>query len=353
MLLMSYLTTAISPAIFWPIAVFGMLYPYLLLGNLLFFIYYAFKKSKKAWFSLIIICLYFPRHWQQFQVIDHSEWKKEEKDVKVLSYNVRLFNKYGWKPDTDTKQKIFDFIAEEQADILLFQEFYHVSDHPDYKAIEEVIEHSQAPHYFFERFEPQIDKRFFGLAIFSKHPIINSGIVVASHVKGKARATFADIVIEKDTIRAYNLHLRSLRFQGPDYNFLEDPNKLNSNDQVIRSKEIIKKLRDAFKDRALESETIVKHIEACPYPIVLGGDFNDPPYTYSYYQFFPLLNDGFKESGSGFGFTYEGTGYLPPYRIDYLMSSPDLKVKAFTTHSDIQLSDHIPLTMLLTRSKKE
>mgnify|MGYP001047593521 FL=1 len=352
MLLLSYLSSSISPTTFWPLAVFGMLYPYLLLFNVIFAVYYLLGKSHKLWLSVIVLALYFPRHWDQFQLIDHSNWEKEAGDLKVLSYNVRLFNKYGWKPDNQAKQKIFDFVKEQEADILLFQEFYHISDHPQFGAIEDMIVHSKAPYYYFERFEPATDKRFFGLAIFSKYPIVASGIVVASKTKGKARATFADIVIEKDTVRAYNLHLRSLRFVGSDYSFLQDPDQLYSNDRMVRSKEIIKKLRDAFKDRAIESEHIKAHIENCPYPVILGGDFNDPPYTYSYYQMFPILQDAFKENGFGLGFTYEGTGWLPPYRIDYLMHDNQFESRAFKTHSDIDLSDHNPITMLVNRNNK-
>ena len=46
-----------------------------------------------------------------------------EKNVKVLSYNVRLFNNYNWikniKPDT-----IYNYLNNKKADIVCLQEFY-------------------------------------------------------------------------------------------------------------------------------------------------------------------------------------------------------------------------------------
>ena len=54
---------------------------------------------------------------------DHSI-KNKNNTVKILSYNVRLFNAYKWIKKNDTKEQILNFINKENPDLLCIQEFY-------------------------------------------------------------------------------------------------------------------------------------------------------------------------------------------------------------------------------------
>ena len=48
--------------------------------------------------------------------------------MKVMSYNVRLFDLYNWSHNTATRNEILDLIRVEDPDILCLQEFVHADD---------------------------------------------------------------------------------------------------------------------------------------------------------------------------------------------------------------------------------
>ena len=87
----------------------------------------------------------------------------------------------------------------------------------------------------------------------------------------------------------------------------------------------------------LNLEVIKNHMNDSPYPIVVCGDFNDTPNSFSYQKIVNGLNDSFLQKGSGFGSTF--LGKIPFLRIDYILHSPNVKIQSFTTHK-AKLSDH-------------
>ena len=100
---------------------------------------------------------------------------------------------------------------------------------------------------------------------------------------------------------------------------------------------IARRLKRSFKKRAFQVGVIKEHMEKSPYPIVVCGDFNDTPNSFSYQKIFRGLSDSFLQKGNGFGSTFIGN--IPFLRIDYILHSPDLTIQSFTTHK-AKLSDH-------------
>ena len=56
-----------------------------------------------------------------------------------------------------------------------------------------------------------------------------------------------------------------------------------------------------------------------PYPVIVCGDFNDTPVSYSYQQLRGDFNDAFVGSGKGIWKNY--IGKLPSFRIDNIFYS--------------------------------
>jgi endonuclease/exonuclease/phosphatase (EEP) superfamily protein YafD len=96
-------------------------------------------------------------------------------------------------------------------------------------------------------------------------------------------------------------------------------------------------LRSAFEKRADQARRVVEHLKTSPYPVIVCGDFNDTPMSYTYNQFQLLLLDAFRQSGLGLGSTY--VGKLPAGRIDYLFYSAMLSVSHFKIQKQTR-SDH-------------
>jgi endonuclease/exonuclease/phosphatase family metal-dependent hydrolase len=204
-------------------------------------------------------------------------------------------------------------------------------------------------HYFYTNYDGRPGKkRINAIAIFSKFPIINSGFLKLN--RKNTHAIFADIIIQQDTIRVYNLHLASIRFGREDYSFyshLTDPENEPENTPLKEgSKRMFSKLKKAFITRSAQVNELTMHMEQCRYPIILGGDFNDTPYSYTYHQITEHLRDAYKTAGSGF---FESTyaGKLPAFRIDYItysdfFSAIDYQKPSYT------MSDHYPVIARLS-----
>ena len=64
--------------------------------------------------------------------------------------------------------------------------------------------------------------RYYGIATFSKYPIISKGDIV--HPGSSSLSIYSDILIEKDTFRIFNNHLQSFRLKRMERSFIEEIN---------------------------------------------------------------------------------------------------------------------------------
>src|SRR5204862_7418375 len=108
----------------------------------------------------------------------------------------------------------------------------------------------------------------------------------------------------------------------------------------------ILRLKRAFIKRSQQVRVLHRHILESPYPVILCGDFNDTPSSYTYATLCKGMEDSFRESGSGFGKTYIGA--FPSFRIDYILHDGKLHSTGYLTHGE-KLSDHFPISCWIGR----
>jgi endonuclease/exonuclease/phosphatase (EEP) superfamily protein YafD len=99
-------------------------------------------------------------------------------------------------------------------------------------------------------------------------------------------------------------------------------------------------LKQGFVRRALQAQVVKNYVDRSPYTVIVAGDFNDTPVSYSYRKIRKGLNDAFVRSGYGAGFTYRGN--YPPNRIDYILYSNSLVSTRFDIMR-VKYSDHYPI----------
>ncbi|MBN8701656.1 MAG: endonuclease/exonuclease/phosphatase family protein [Bacteroidetes bacterium] len=345
LLLFSYLAPYISPENFWYIAFLGLGYPALLLVNFIFILFWLFLKWRLALISLVSILIGYSNIAALVQInlsAANHEKNHSEKEFKLMSYNVRLFDLYNWTKNKETRNKIFDLLIEEAPDIICFQEFYQ-DDTDGFKTRDTLLAFQKAKYVHEEytyNYTSKRDTLHIGLATFSKFPIVGKG-VVPFEVKNNNICMFTDVVIQSDTIRIYNMHLQSIHFSNSDYKFVESiMTDKEAEEEVEKSKKILSRLKSAFKKRALQAEAVAAHIAKCPYKVIVCGDFNDTPSSYAYSKISSKLNDAFMEKGFGFGKSYAGK--FPSFRIDYILHSKQLELTDFSIVRE-ELSDHFPI----------
>ncbi|MDD4848141.1 MAG: endonuclease/exonuclease/phosphatase family protein, partial [Bacteroidales bacterium] len=94
-----------------------------------------------------------------------------------------------------------------------------------------------------------------------------------------------------------------------------------------------------------QARLVHQFISQSPYPVIVCGDFNDTPGSYSYQQVSKGLKDGFLEAGQGFGQTFNGD--IPLMRIDYIFHNDHFQATDFQVHIN-HYSDHYPVSAFLS-----
>ncbi|MBQ7442727.1 MAG: endonuclease/exonuclease/phosphatase family protein [Bacteroidaceae bacterium] len=92
--------------------------------------------------------------------------------------------------------------------------------------------------------------------------------------------------------------------------------------------------------RSGQAITIANEKRQSPNPIILAGDFNDVPYSFTYKTLLAGLTDAFTTGGHGFGATYRGARGL--FRIDYIFADQHIQCFDYQT-LDLTYSDHRPV----------
>lgn len=344
-LLLSYLAPLIDPSKFFFPALLGLIYPYLLVTNVAFAIYWLIRLKKEVLISLLVILLgwnhlnnLLPLNLSRKDVPDHIP---SSQFLRVLSYNVRGFDIYHWIQDPDIKREMFGLIEQQEPDIVCFQEYfttiYRGRKHSDIAGHLDYLPHNEV----YYATDPA-KKTGFGIATFSRYPIIRRSRI-PFNTTGNA-AMYTDILFRSDTIRVFNVHLQSIRFRDEDYAFMDTLKFKYSNEHMREIKNIGSQLKTAFSVRAGQADMISSYIEDSPHPVIVMGDFNDTPRSYAYRKIKKGMKDAFSKAGRGFGNTYSGN--LPSVRIDYILYSDPLIPYQFERIKR-EFSDHYPITVRL------
>ena len=174
-------------------------------------------------------------------------------------------------------------------------------------------------------------------AIFSKFPITKSGSIPFG--PGLNACLWADVVVRTDTFRTYSIHLESNRLSNSSYDFLVQ-NEYETSEAIKGLSSFILNYSKYSSKRASQAELVKKHTQKSPYPVIISGDLNAPPMSYTYKTLKSGLCDTFVEKGTGFGTTW--TGAIPMLRIDYIFASEKLINTNYTCYKK-DLSDHYPI----------
>jgi len=329
----------VSPAVFWPFAFFGLLHPAFVLLNFLFLLLWTLRRRKQAFYTLAILLFSIPWYGLQFRFHFGTPEVAPSSAFKFMSYNVRLFDRYNWTKDKNTRSKMFALIKSQQPDVLNLQEFFNQNS-GEYRNLDTLKKLLAFPYVHVE-YTLSLKDNHFGIVTFSKFPIVNTGQIIFN-TRNNNRCIYTDLLINKDTVRVYNMHLQSISFGFADIKFLHQIYSGEDADSEIESsKNILRRMKRAFEKRARQAESIAAHMAACHYKLIACGDFNDTPISYSYHTISEGLKDAFLESGSGLGKSFDNPYPVP--RIDYILHSYSMKSFEFKTIQVDGMSDHYPI----------
>ena len=302
LLLGTYLNAYVPPKVFPWFNMLSLGFPVLMILHVVLCIFWIFLWKKRAFvFLLFSLFLINPtKRW-----VNYEGENKELANLKIVTLNTKGGAFYGY-------QKIYDFLENTDADIILAQEYGAEFNVPGYE-------------YKTDSYEI--------VALNSKTKILNQGKIATV---GNGNAFFADVEINGKKIRLINIYMSPFSFEKGKVKPAED---LDQN--KVKLKYIVRKLVPTFKNHQDEVADIQKAVADSPYPVILVGDFNAVPNSYEYYHLGKNLKDVFVETGNGSATSFHD--YKFPIRIDYVFCSPELKPISYKVDRSVKLSDHFPV----------
>ena len=330
--LLSYLAPYINPQKIWQASFLGLAYPTLLWINLIFIVVWSMARKKYAFLSLLVIIL----GWSALRSLvgmnfDNAATVDKASTFRILTYNTNALyglNDPNSKPNQNALRSSFkNFVEEQQANIICFQEF------PGSKR------------YLFE------DSTRFGqynqlitpiASIFSTWPILDSES--AYFPKSSNGYLWADVKTSFDTIRIFNIHLQSNSIS-------KTTDKVQVTDLAEQEtwstfRGLLARVNEQTLKRVDQAEMISEMMSQSPHPVILTGDFNNTPQSYSFKLLSTGLIDSFRAKGFGLGTTYAGK--IPNLRIDFILVDQLFEVVASEV-PQVEFSDHYPVVSTFTQ----
>ncbi len=357
-MLLLYLLPALPASVSWIVNLFALLFPFLLILQLGFLVFWLMAKRKLVLIPVItlLLCWNLIGSFFGFHAAAKNTTAKKEESFRVATWNAHLFNFFenDGKLDNAMLQEAKQFKAE----VLMVQEFVFSLDTSSpitlekvkqklgYKYVIAANDRAFGVHTNIrqknERYHP------FCVAIFSNYPIIRwkkeQSIQEYNHT-----FLWADLLVNSDTIRFFNIHLQSMHFAKKDYEFIENIDQQDMGDVQTAGKNILRKMKTANLLRSSQARDIRKVIEESSYPVVVCGDMNDVPNSNAYQIISDDLYDAFTEKGWGIGRTFKFLS--PTLRIDYVLHSKALSVQQVQVLKT-QRSDHSPVLADFNLEKK-
>lgn len=318
---------------------------------------------------LIIPCFAIAINWHIIptiiQVRSSPNSDKQANVITLQSYNVHQFTYNSFE---NTIDNILISTYQNNVDILCFQEYTTYKDKAnrrEYTTIDERVRRSNNlykdekttndsdissfsksfPYSCFSKENTKV-----GLALFSVYPIVHSEVYTFPN--SHQEALIADIAVNNTVIRIITIHLHTtsisqhhneISILTDGFAIAETSYKLNALSTVtqafIKSSSIRKGQADILSDI----------IKKSPHPVIVCGDFNDTPNSYTYHKFEELLSDAFKTVGSGYASSY--ASILSLLRIDYVFHASNItpiefyyKPYPWSDHSSVFFKFSIPTT---------
>ncbi len=302
------------------IAVMGLLFPILFLINVAFILGWLALKKYYALLSLAILAL----GWNPIKGLVKVGGIPAVDDKSEI-FTIGTFNAH----------QLFNIAASRRPTSDQMEELSELVLHPDILCIEEGgIAHRfrEAMGYKFKRRIPSSNSM-----LFSNYPILAAEqLDLAPH---KSLSGWFDIDMGRDTFRLFLLHLTSNRITADSERLMEQGD-IRDSETWGELRDLIGRYARAASARADQAKVIRAYIDNSPYPVIVCGDFNDVPTSYTLAKIKGDLNDSFVCAGNGFGTTYAGK--VPGLRIDYVLADSKFRIISHEVPK-LNVSDHNPV----------
>lgn len=327
------------------LACVGMTFPFFLAINFLFIGFWMIFHWRKVWIPIVgFLLAYVPIN---IYMPMHATEEPPADALKVVAYNVCGYGGKGTEVK-NTFDSIFHFITSPPPDIVCIVEDNDTWRHSDVLFAQHFA-HNELVSLRLEK--ASWENR---IGMHTRFPILRSErIDVPTETRVNGAVAFY-LQTETDTLLLVACHLENIHLTNTDRRQYKEILKGEMKGDTAKAEglEMIGKLSGAFAIRAQQVKIIRQYIRehSAGKPLIVCGDFNDTPISYTRHTLAEGLTDCFATSGRGLGLSYNQKGFN--FRIDHFLCSPDLTPYHCQVDNKIAFSDHYPVICWLKMADK-
>lgn len=321
----------VNPVAYPVISCAGLAFPAFLIATTLFLLFWLVVYRKYALLSFVGLVASFGAI-RTYMPINLFASAVPKQAVKVLSYNTMAFdaNRAHKKKDPNP---VLEYLKNSNADIICLQEFV-VGGRLQKKDVDNALKDYPFKHYY------KISGSN-GLGCYSRFPILS--VRPVKYGDSNNGSVVYKMAVNGDTLLVINNHLESNKLTDKDKEMYREIVTEPDKQKVSKgSRLLIRKLAEASAIRAHQADSVAKIVaESKEDGVIVCGDFNDSPISYTHRVIGERLSDAFVQSGNGLGISYNQNYFY--FRIDHILLSKQWKAYRCTVDKRIRNSDHYPI----------
>lgn len=326
------------------LCLFSLTVPFAVVVNLFFCFFWLFTRKKLRFLlSLFTLLACYKISLTVFGLnyFGTNDFSTSPNRVKIMSWNAHGMGVFNKPRNKAFDKQLIDFIKEEDPDILCLIEYPTPRSNQMKPFTTKIINNNQYKEFRYKDDNILSAIIYLGTAIFSKYPVHN---YIATELSHDIYLIQADIDLPQgQTMRMFFTHLNTFGLTDNQKAYIESVKAgvADANAEIDSSKSFLSRLNAGFIRRSKECIKAASIIAQSPYPVLIAGDLNDLPGSFTYTKMRNGLHDAFLDKGKGLGRSYNQI--LPTLRIDHMFYDPSaLKITGFRCPGT-SLSDHNPL----------
>jgi len=322
-LLLVYLSPYTNPANYWYMGYIAYLYPVFFLVNICFMLYWLVKKNILLGLSLFMLVVGY-RHFTRAFGFQFSQIDIQANNFKLVSYDVKNFEACNFISDS-SKDKLFkNYFSDQEPDLICFQNLFDVKSKYGYAYLDTLRQLLDINYIYTDTAKSKVFNNPSGIKILSKYPILKSArIDLEEEFNSNYDCVFLDLEFPDKIIRLYAICLQSLYSDHQEH------------------------FDEVFDLRIRQYKSLKAHIKESPYPVIIAGNYNEPPLSYLNAKITQDLKLKDAALEAGFGWQASLNSNILKARIDYIHVDSSFECHQFEV-DDIDLSFHLPLSVCIS-----
>ena len=190
---------------------------------------------------------------------------------------------------------------------------------------------------------PYREQRLRDVVILSKHPYVVDNEAITERSRPYKKSAAYKVQVNGRTLHIIGVHLESIHLSNSDKANYIDITDINFDEQKMEDVKtgILSKLATAFRTRAVQAKELRHYIDSVGNNIILCGDFNDTPSSFSYNTIMGNdMSDAYRDCALGPTITFHDNRFY--FRIDHILYKGDFEAINIE-RGNMKSSDHYPL----------